>query len=60
MKDSLLVLGTAAVAVACCVGVSVLAAAGGTAVLGLAGLAVPAAALLGVGGWIVWSLIRHR
>jgi hypothetical protein len=60
MRDSPFVLGTAAVAVVCCFGISVLAAAGGTAVLGLAGLALPAAALLGIGGWTAWYLIRRR
>jgi hypothetical protein len=60
MRDSRFVLGTAALAVVCCFGISLLAAAGGTAVLGLAGLALPAAALLGIGGWVAWYLIRHR
>ncbi len=49
MRDSLFVLGTAAVAVVCCFGISLLAAAGGTAVLGFAGIALPVAALLGIG-----------
>jgi hypothetical protein len=60
MRDNLFVLGTAALAVVCCFGISLLAAAGGTAVLALAGVAVPAAALLGIGGWIAWYLVRHR
>jgi hypothetical protein len=60
MRDSLLVLGTAAVAAACCLGTSLLAAAVGTAALGLAGVALPAAALLGIGGWVAWYLVRHR
>ncbi|HYL40536.1 MAG TPA: hypothetical protein VET90_04440 [Candidatus Binatus sp.] len=60
MRDSLFVLATAAVAVVCCLGISLLAAAGGTALLGLAGVALPAAALLGIGGSMAWYLIRHR
>jgi hypothetical protein len=59
MRDSLFVLGTAAVAVVCCFGISLLAAAGGTAVLGFAGIALPVAALLGVGGWTTWYLLRR-
>ena len=59
MRDSLFVLGTAAAAVLCCFGISLLAAAGGTAVLGLAGLALPAAALIGIGGWTAWYLVRR-
>jgi hypothetical protein len=47
MRDSPFLLGTAAVAIVCCAGISLLAAAGGTGVLGLAGIALPAAALLG-------------
>ena len=60
MRDSLFVLGTAAVTVVCCFGISLVAAAGGTAVLGLAGFALPTAALLGIVGWIAWYVIRHR
>jgi hypothetical protein len=60
MRDSLFVLGTAAVAVVCCLGVSLLAAAGGSAVLGLAGVALPVAALLGAAGWTGWYLVRRR
>jgi hypothetical protein len=59
MRDSLFVLGTAALAVVCCFGISLLAAAGGTAVLGLAGVALPVAALLGIGGWTAWYLMRR-
>lgn len=59
MRDGLLALGTATAAVACCLGVSLLVAAGGTAALGLAGVALPAAALIGIGGWTAWYL-RHR
>lgn len=60
MRDSGFVLGTAAIAAVCCLGASLLAAAGGTAVLGLAGVALPAAAVLGIGGWTAWYLVRHR
>ena len=60
MRDNVLVLGTALIAIACCLGISLLAAAGGTAVLGLAGVALPAAALIGVGSWIAWYLARRR
>ncbi len=60
MRDSLFVLGTAAVAVVCCFGVSLLAAAGGTAVLRLVGVALPVAALLGTGGWAAWYLFRRQ
>ena len=59
MRGDLFVLGTAAAAVVCCLGVSLLVAAGGTAWLGLAGVALPAAALIGLGGWIAWYLLRH-
>lgn len=59
MRNDLFVLGAAAVAIVCCLGVSLLAAAGGTALLGLAGVAVPAAALIGIGGWTVWYLVRR-
>ncbi|NJD29943.1 MAG: hypothetical protein FIA92_16825 [Chloroflexi bacterium] len=54
MKDDLFVFGAAAVGVVCCLGLSLLAAAGSTAALGLAGVALPAAALLGIGGWTAW------
>ena len=60
MRSDLFVLGTAAVAVVCCLGVSLLAAAGGTALLGLAGGTLPAAALIGIAGWTAWYLVRHR
>lgn len=58
--NGLLVLSTAVVAVICCFGVSLFAAAGGTALLGLAGVALPAAALIGIGAWTVWHVIRER
>ncbi len=54
------VFGAAAVAVLCCFGVSLLVAAGGTAVLGLAGVALPAATLIGIGGWTAWYVLRKR
>jgi hypothetical protein len=60
MRDDLFVLGAAAVAVVCCFGVSLLVAAGATTVLGLAGVALPAAALIGIGGWTAWYLLHHR
>ena len=60
MRDDLFVFATAAAAVVCCLGVSLLVAAGGTAWLGLAGLALPAAALIGLGGWAAWHRVRHR
>ena len=50
MSDSRFLLGTAAIAVVGCFAVSLLAAAGGSALLGLAGVALPAAALIGIGG----------
>lgn len=59
MRGDFFVVGTAAVAVVCCLGVSLLAAAGATTLLGIAGLGVPAA-LIGVGGWIAWYLARRR
>jgi hypothetical protein len=59
MRDGAFVLVTAAVAVACCLGVSLPAAAGATALLGLAGVALPAAALVGIGGWAVWHRARR-
>lgn len=59
-RDDLFVAGAAAVAVVCCLGVSLLAAAGGTARLGLAEVAVPVAALIGVVGWTGWYLGRHK
>lgn len=60
MRDGLFALGVAAVAAVCCLGVSLLAAAGGTALLGLVGVALPAAAVIGIGGWTVWYLARNR
>lgn len=59
MKDGLFVLGTAAAAIACCFGVSLLAAAGTTTLLGVVGVALPIAVLIGVGGWMVWYLMRR-
>ena len=59
-SDNRFVFAAAAVAVVCCFGVSLVAAASGTALLSLAGLALPAAALLGIVGWIAWYVIRHR
>lgn len=44
MRDNLVLLGAAGFAVACCFGLSLAAAAGATTLLGLAGVAVPAAA----------------
>ena len=58
--DDLFVLGTAVAAAVCCLGVSLLVAAGGTAVLGLAGVALPVAVLLGIGGWTAWYVRRNR
>ena len=58
--DGPFVLGAAVAVIACCLGVSLLAAAGGTALLGLAGVALPAAALIGIGGWAAWYLLRRR
>ena len=60
LRGDLLALGTAAIAVICCLGVSVVVAAGSTAVLGLAGPLLPAVALIGVVGWTAWYLVRHR
>ena len=60
MTSGLFVLGTAAAAVVCCFGVSLLVAAGATTVFGLAEVALPAAALIGIGGWTAWYLLRHR
>ncbi len=59
MKDSRFLLGTAALAIACCFGVSLLAAASTTTILGVVGVALPIAVLIGVGGWMAWSLIRR-
>ncbi|MEO6350954.1 MAG: hypothetical protein ABIP53_09920 [Candidatus Limnocylindrales bacterium] len=60
MRDGLFVLGTAVAAVVCCFGVSLLVAAGGASVLGLAGVALPVAALIGIGGWAAWHRVRGR
>ena len=60
MRGDLFVLGTAAAAVVCCLGLSLLVAAGGTALLGLAGVAVPAATLIGLGEWAAWHRVPHR
>jgi hypothetical protein len=54
------VFGAAAVAVVCCFGASLLVAAGGTAALGFAGVALPVAVLLGIGGWTAWYVRRNR
>lgn len=59
MKDSRFVLGTAALAIACCFGVSLLAAAGTTTILGVVGVALPIAVLIGIGGWMAWYLLRR-
>ena len=59
MRGDLYMLGTAAAAVVCCLGLSLLVAVGGTALLGFAGVAVPAAALIGIGGWTAWYLGRR-
>lgn len=59
-RPGLFVLGTAVVAIACCLGVSFLAAIGGAGLLGLAGVALPAAALIGIGGWAASKLLRGR
>lgn len=60
MSHDLLALGTALAAVICCFGVALLVAAGGTAALGIAGVALPAAMLIGVGGWTAWHLGHRR
>jgi hypothetical protein len=59
-RGDLVVLATAATAVVCCLGLSLLAAAGGTALLGLAGVALPAAAVIGIAGWAAWYLAHRR
>ncbi len=59
MKDGPFVLGTAAVAIVCCFGVSLLAAAGTTTILGVIGVALPNAVLIGIGGWMAWYLLRR-
>lgn len=59
MKDGLFLLGTAAVAIVCCFGVSLLAAAGTTTLLGVVGGALPSAVLIGIGGWMAWYLMRR-
>lgn len=60
MGVGLFMLGTAVAAVACCFGVSLLVAVGGAGLLGLAGVALPAAAVIGMGGWAAWQLARGR
>lgn len=60
MRVNLYVLGVASAAVACCFGVSLLAAAGWTAVLALAGVALPVAALLAVAAAASWYIVRQR
>lgn len=59
-SDGLVVLGTVALAVACCLGVSLLAAVGGAGLLALAGVALPTAALIAIGAWAAWHLTRSR
>ena len=59
MKDRWFVLGTAALAIACCFGVSLLAAAGMTTLLGAVGVALPIAVLFGISGWMAWYLLRR-
>lgn len=59
MRDSPFLLGSAAFSGVCCFGVSLVAAAGGTAVLGLARVALPAAVLFGTVGWVAWYVMRH-
>lgn len=59
MKDGLLVLGAAALAIACCFGVALLAAAGTTTILGVVGVALPIAVLIGIGSWMAWHLMRR-
>ncbi|MBI3750020.1 MAG: hypothetical protein HY262_14425 [Chloroflexi bacterium] len=58
--SGLVVLGTAALAVACCLGVSLLAAVGGAGLLALAGVALPTAALIAIGAWTAWHVTRSR
>ena len=53
------VVGAAAVAVVCCLGVSLLVAVGATTLLGLAGLAIPAAVRLGIAAWVAWYVLRR-
>ena len=60
MRSDLLVLGAAAAAMVCCLGVLIVVAAGGSAILGLAGVALPAAAVIGIGGWTAWYLFHHE
>ncbi|MFN8629259.1 MAG: hypothetical protein U0838_02770 [Chloroflexota bacterium] len=58
--NGLFALGAAIVAVACCFGVSLLAAAGGAGLLAIAGAALPVAALIAIGGWAAWHLAHSR
>lgn len=59
MKTALATLATAAAIVVCCFGLSLLAAAGTTALLGVIGVALPLAVLLGAGVWGAWAVGRR-
>lgn len=59
-SDGLVVLGTAALAVVCCLGVSLLVAVGGAGLLAIAGVALPTAALIAFGAWTAWHPTRSR
>jgi hypothetical protein len=60
MRDGVVVLAMAAAALVCCFAVSLAVAAGGTAALSLVGVGLPAAALIGIGGWTVWYVAHKR
>ena len=60
MRDGLLALGTGLVAVVCCLGISLAAAAGATTLLSLAGLALPLAAIVGMAAWAIWYRASWR
>ena len=59
MKDNLVMLGVAGVAIAWCFAATIAAAAGLTTILALAGVALPLAALIGVVAWAVWYRSRR-
>ncbi len=54
MKDDVFLIGAAAVAATCCIGLSLAAAAGTLTVLALVGVALPSAVLIALGGWAIW------
>jgi len=59
MKDDLLLIGAAAVAATCCIGLSLAAAAGTMTLFAFVGVALPFAVVIAVGGWAIWYRARR-